>query len=305
MADTTFNYNKSQFRNEGEFQKFLVNLDVTLEQYRVIDSRVHEAAREKFVGRELFPITHLAGDVGVQSIGYDILTHMKDATIAHNFDQSQDTINLTRYNVNVPIISNTYRIGYRDLRSSELSGQPLGAKALDSCVYKITSAEDNYLLQGWTMDGTEYEVNGMFNAAGNTYDGSDWATATNIIVDINAVIAQMIEDKIYGPYHLCISPEQYTDINQMISNTLGSYADWIIKRLGGGKIFVSDRFNDNYGVLCKAGEHKYFEYQITADLDHWEWRDNKTRDLFGTAYIAGIPLYYDSNAICALSDIGT
>ena len=52
--------------------------------------------------------------------------------------------------------------------------------------YKVADKIDNLLLNGWTADGTNYDIEGLYQAADNNYSTSkDFGTAGNAMAAVS------------------------------------------------------------------------------------------------------------------------
>ena len=284
-----------------------VDAVLTTEQGLYVKQVAVEAARRAFVGRKLFS-TIRPIDPGAQTYGYDVKTNVSDASLDFTWPgrQSQDILNFTRSTVGIPTLHKETVINKLDLAASRMTGTPLNTSTIESCAYKVAYLEDKMLIDGYAADGTTYEINGLLNAAGNSFDGSDWGTATNIPTDINGAINTLMTDNILPPYDLTLNSLQYVQTLTFIANTAVSYLQWI-KEIIGGSVYMSPVLTDNFGIMTQANNTSSFEYVVAEDLStETEITDLKDgANLFARVYVRGLPVVYDSNAICKLYDIGT
>lgn len=283
---------------------------LTTEQGQYILDRVVFAARRELIGRRLMPIRKI--DAGTATFGYDTLTEVADAAIdiAWPGRETLDIINLTRTPVAVPTIHKEFLINKLDLAASRQSGTPLNTTTAESAGYKVGLEEDILLILGYSKDGTTYDINGLYNAAGNSETtaatwGSDADHATTgICASINNAIAALMEDNIFPPYNLCLNPEQYNDAAIFITNTAVPYLTWIKERIG-GEIYPTATITADTALMTKANPIGMFEYVVAEDFTV-ETEVQSAREgsgLFGRVYVRGLPIIYDSNAICKLTDL--
>jgi uncharacterized linocin/CFP29 family protein len=279
---------------------------LTTEQGQYISAQVKEAARRAFKGRQLFGSSIRKIDSGAQTYGYDTLTHGSAAAFDYTYPgkQSLDAVNLTRSTVAIPNIHKEFHISKLDLASSRMSGTPLNTTQAESSAYKVAYGEDSMLINGWSQDGTTYEINGLYRAAGNTKAGSDWATNTNIPATITGAIDAMIADNIDGPYNVTLATEQYGYALGLISNTAVSYLQWIQQAVG-GSVQWSPVLTAGTGLMTKADPAGAFEYVVAEDITTvTETESVKDGEgLFGRVYLRALPVVYDSNAICTLTGL--
>ncbi len=284
-----------------------VGLDepLTTEQSQYILSQVVFAARRELTGRRLLPIRRI--DASTQTFGYDTLTETADAAIdiAWPGRETLDIINLARSTVAVPNIHKEFLINKLDLAGSRLSGTPLNTTTAESAGYKVGLEEDKLLILGYSKDGTTYEINGLYKAAGNSQTGAGgWDTAANIATDINGAIAKLMEDNIFPPYNLCLHPDQYNEAAVFIGNTAVPYLSWIKERIG-GDIYPTATIATGTGMLTKANPIGMFEYVVAEDftVETEVLSKRQGEGLFGRVYARGLPVVYDSTAICKIATI--
>jgi uncharacterized linocin/CFP29 family protein len=280
---------------------------LTTEQGQFINAQVVEAARRKFKGRLLFGGAIRKIDSGAQTYGYDTLTHGSAAAFDWTYPgkTSADAINLARTTVPIPNLHKEFYINKLDLLSSQMNGTPLNVNQASSAAYKVATLEDSLLLVGYAADGTNYDINGLYQAAGNSEATAlDYGTSANIITSINNAKALMIADNYDGPYNLTLHPDQYSQLFPLISNTAVSYMQWVSESIG-GQILSSASITAGTGLLTTANPAGAFEYVVAEDLTtETEVQGvEKGNGLFGRVYVRGLPVVYDANAICKLTSI--
>ena len=283
-----------------------VGLDevLTTEQGQQIREAAVHAARRQMVARKLLPIKGPLG-AGVQVFGYDNLTEVSDARIDLSWPgaESKDIINLARATVAIPNIHKETEINKLDLAASRMSGTPLNLSNVESVSYKVALLEDALIINGWSRDGTNYDINGLYQGAGLDESTSlDWGTKANIETSINNAIGLMLAQNIIPPYNLTLHPTQYGQTLALIASTSRSYRNWIREAIEGG-VFMSAALAAGSGLLSKANTEGMFEYVLAEDLSVYEAVIQKSGNLFVKVYVRGIPVIYDANALCKLSAI--
>ncbi len=271
--------------------------------YTLLQSAI-KIARRDFIGRRLLPIRFI--DPATQTFGYDTLTEMSAARIDPKYPGAEtlDITNLTRTPVNIPVLHKEFEIPKPDLDASRMTGVPLNTQYSDAATYQVGLLEDTMLITGTTTQGTV--INGLYNGAGNDENTNlGWGTSANIITSVNKAIALLGADHIYKPYNICISPTEEGAAAVLIGSGPSTYLDWIKARIG-GTIFVSEAMTAGLGLMTKANPVGLFEYVVAEDLTIKTEQENLRagEGLFGRAYVRGLPVIYDSNALCKMSDIG-
>jgi uncharacterized linocin/CFP29 family protein len=284
---------------------------LTTEQGQYILDRVVFAARRELIGRRLLPIRKI--DDGTATFGYDTLTEAADAAIDIGWPgrETLDIVNLARTTVPVPVIHKEFLINKLDLAASRQTGTPLNTTTAESAGYKVGLEEDKLVIIGYTKDGTTYDINGLYKAAGNEDTTSyTWSSApehatTGICASINAAITLLMADNIFPPYNLCIHPTQYNQAAVFITNTAVPYLTWIKERIG-GEIYPTATMTAGTGMITKANPVGMFEYVVAEDFtvstEVMSVREGS--GLFGRVYARGLPVVYDSNAICRSTVLG-
>ena len=277
--------------------------DIPVEWYRKIKEEVVITARKQNIARKIIPTRGPIGGIGIQQFSYDVLSEVSDAVLTWNFEsESEDIVNFTRTNVNIPILHKEFQINRRDLESSRQFGTPLNTIAANSAAYKVTNLENELVILGYSSDGTNYDINGLYNAAGNSVTGSDFGTAGNALSTVADAMAALMDDNIYPPYNLVLHPTQYAELQASIYTGGVSEFDKV-KAMIGGDIFVTPFITAGTGMLLARPEARFFELVIAKDLTVETEVLPKTKNLWGIVYEAVVPVVYDSNAICKLTSI--
>jgi uncharacterized linocin/CFP29 family protein len=246
-------------------------------------------------------------DAASQSYKYNTLTHGSAAAFDYTYPgkESLDQIDLQPTTVAIPNIHKEFQISKLDLASSRTSGTPLNTTQAESAAYRVTWGEDAMLIQGWSQDGTTYEISGLYQAAGNSdATGLDWGTAANILTSIQNGLALLDADSIQGPFNLTVNSTQYSQTLAPVANTAVTYRQ-MIQQILGGEIISSPAMTAGTGMITPVNPNGAFEYvmaeNITTVTEVQSVQDGE--GLFGRVYVRGLPVVYDSNAICKLTSI--
>ncbi|MHC1602350.1 MAG: family 1 encapsulin nanocompartment shell protein [Methermicoccaceae archaeon] len=276
---------------------------LTPEQYRQVKQEVVIAARRANVARKLMAVRGPLG-LGVQQYSYDTLTELSEAIISHIFEtRDVDAPNLTRTNVNIPVLQKTFELQRRDVESSRRFGTPLNTAAASSAAYRVAYAENELAILGWAKDGSTYDINGLYNAAGNDYSTTkDFGTAGNAIDAVAGAMGLLLDDNIAPPYNLVLNPTQYAELTASVLSN-GDREITHVKEIIGGDIFVTPYITDGTGMLLAQPEARFFELVVAQDLTVETEELPKTKNVFGRVFECVVPVVYDVNAICKLSDI--
>jgi len=246
-------------------------------------------------------------DPSTQTFGYDTLTESSDAAIDISWPgrEAMDIVNLTRTPVAIPTVHKEFVLNKLDLAGSRLSGTPLNTTMAESAGYKVGLEEDKLLILGYSKDGTAYEINGLYQAALNSSVAAlGWNAGANIVTSINNCVTELMTDNIFPPYNLVVNPTQYNEAAVFITNTAVPYLSWIKERIG-GDIYPTASITAGTGMMLKANPVGLFEYVVAEDFTV-STETQTLREgggLFGRIYVRGLPVVYDGNAICKMTQI--
>jgi len=279
-----------------------------------IKRQVVMAVRRKFKGRMLFKSLPPALGVGVSVFGYDTLSEVSDASLDYAWPgpENKDIINLARSTVAIPNLHKEAEINKIDLKASVDGGAPLNITNVISQAYKVALLENAIIIDGFTRDGTTYEIQGLYQAAGNDYAvASDWGTPANIITSINGAIDLMMADNYEHPFNLTLNSTQWGQLQPLIGSTNRSYYKWVEEALNGpnnegggrGKIRIDASVVAGTGLLSVVDNEGQFDYIRAEDYTTYLKILEKTENLFARVYVRGLPIVYNSVSLCKLSNI--
>lgn len=277
---------------------------IPVEWYRKLKEDIVVTARRANVARKLLNVRALNGGLGIQQYSYDVLSEMNDAALTWAFtpEVATDAVNLSRTNVNIPVLHKEFEINRRDLEASRLFGTPLNTVSAQAATYKVVNLENELVIKGYSSDGTGYDINGLYNAANNSVTGSDFGTAGNAISTIKDAVAALMEDDIYPPYNLVLNPTQYAEL---AGNVLSSGVDEEkkVRSMIQGDIIVTPFIDAGTGMLIANQTSGFFELVVAQDLTIETQELEKTKNLWGIVYECVVPVVYEPNAICKITGI--
>lgn len=277
------------------------------ETYMKIKEGIVKAARKQTIAREIIGVRPLNAGIGLQQWAYDTMSEVSDAQITYAFtDTGEDVIDLARTHVPIPVIHKEFRITYRDIVTAQKGGYPLSTATAESAAYKCMLAENNMLLNGYSRDGSNYDINGLYQGAGNSETtAKDFgAKAGNALSKMQLAITEMLTDNIYGPYNLVLNPTQYMELAVSILGSGAGEAEMpMVEKLIGGKIYSTPFQTAGTGMLLAQPYQGFFEAVMPVDMTVRTVTLEKTRDEWGQVYECLVPVIYNSDAICKLTGI--
>lgn len=194
------------------------------ELWSQIDSAVVKTARSMLVGRRFM---HIYGPLGVSTDSIEV----DDGDCVHEEASDGFITTAGRKYVQIPMIYEDFSLLSRDLEKAEKLGRPFDLYKAMSAAEKCSLREDKFIFFG----NKDLGYDGIFTVAGvNKIARKDWGTGENAFFDIAEAINLMVEESIYGPYTLIMSPDLYLKLQRLQPNTGLLEIDRISKLVTGG-----------------------------------------------------------------------
>ncbi len=230
---------------------FLARDDAPLsaEDWSEIDKAVIESAKKRLIGRKFIDITGPLG-AGTQTVQLSIL----------GIDGSQWSVK-DRFNLNVPIIYEDFKLAWRDIESAKQYQTPLelGPAAIASAM--CAKKEDELIFNGDEKNC----IQGLLNAKeSNSIKALDWNENGNGFQNIVSAIGKLTDDGFYGPYALITSASLYALLHRVYGTT-GMLEVSMIRELVTDGIFQSPILNGSSAVLIATGREN-LDLVIAQDL---------------------------------------
>lgn len=278
----------------------------TREQLYDIDDQIRMAMRKSAYGRKFFAGMERGPlGFGVQSVTYRLLTEMADAEIAFTWspeDWAEDRPYSAETVIKMPILHHVFSLNGRDIASAARQGTPLDTQGISGSTYKVALKENAYLMQGYTADGTNYDVSGLYQAAGNTKAGAGFDTATNVPITIAGVLDVMTTDDIMPPYTFGLYNTQYSELLLLFANT-GISAKEYLGNIGvPGAIYIAQDLTAGTGIATHAAPG-CMDLSIGVEYGHIEETKKLSGNVKGLVYVIEVPRIWDSNCICTITGI--
>ena len=287
--------------------------DTTLYSFsKKIDEKLVEPLRRTLVGRKLVEVTPPAG-FGVSAVEWSTITEMSEGMVSYAFTSGADGFNASPTTSKVPVYWKDYTIDRRLYEGFLVKGFDPDASAALSAAYVAAKVEDTAIIKGVVNDAGTYDINGLYEGAGNDYSTTtDFATPGNATDAVAAAYDLLAGDEMpVGegvPYNLVLARTQYMQLLG-IRNTNGIREMPEVKEmLNGGNIIMSNAMTAGNGMLLPTSEviEPYVDFYLTADwqTEHGVSSEHpNTGDLYGRVFSAGILRIKHNVAICKLSDI--
>lgn len=278
---------------------------LTLEEYQAIDNAIKFAARQTLVARKLIPKGPTVG-FGKEQVKYYKFTEMSAAKVDLEWGSfTYDDVAKGATTINVPVLSKGFRINRRHLDAARSEGTALDTQQIYSATYKVSLIEDAMMLVGWSKDGTNYDINGLYKSANNSETTSlDWGTPANIVTSIKNTMALLMADNIFPPYNVVVNPTQYADTLAVVSGTATLYLD-LVRRMIGGDVISTPVITAGTGMMIPTANPAFFDYVLGEDMTDKteEMGLEDGNDVLGVVYECLVPRVFDTNAICTMTTI--
>lgn len=286
----------------------MVNAIANIAKY--FDKEMIKPLQQRFIGRKLVPKnSEMSGKgIGMESVDVWTLLRMADATISMGIPTGYgDTADVTSETLNIPILAEPFVIPRRMFESYKQAGIGMDAALALEAAYRVQLQEEALILDGWAPDGTNYVINGLYQAANNTEGtASDFGTYGNAIQKVTLAKALLEADSVFGSYNLVLNPVQENQLLGSYSTTGSSEYDIVIKLLRGGEIYSTPTQAAATGMLLATPDKTYFDLVIPQEYKNQINEDPKLGDLsplYGMIYEALAPRVKQTNAICTLTSI--
>lgn len=280
------------------------------EQYQYLREVVYDVARRILNARKFCGVSPKIYGLGKQEIAWDELTDMGAGFMDYIFKSNPDSINLTRKYTQVPISQKDFKIGRRDIASSQTTGFPLRATYARVAARKVSELEEEMIVAGNTHLG----INGLYASAGNDYSTTqDPATYGDTINAIQGAIKLLRADKHYGPYNLVLHSDEFGDL-EASQSTQGVPEMPVVNALLAQKphtevkeqhIFMNDFMTAGLGMVLERPNLGNFRLERCTEIA-LETEDLAKIDgggVYGNVFACNILVVEKANSICKLSDL--
>lgn len=284
------------------------------EQTSYLDKQVVKTAQPLLMMRKLFPKGPTGGGLGIRrSIWYEV-GEMTDGYISFEFEENQDAVDMTKKSVEIPLLAKEWEISFRDWKSWQMQNILPDTALLQAATRKVVQMEEDYLLYGWAPDGSNYQIEGLYTAAGQTTSGSDFGTNGNAVATVGAAMALLVDANINPPYDLMLNSAQWLEL-LLSKDNYGNRELPMVRSLlnggdsdnvpnGKGNIYMIPKLAAGTGMVIPTNRSPdLWDYQLIEDMRTTSEELEKTHRLFGRVYFAGVPRIKYPDAACTLTGI--
>jgi uncharacterized linocin/CFP29 family protein len=270
-------------------------VELTTEQYKLVEEAVITAARKPLVGRSVMPRQEL-NDFGILAIETYTQTDMGPASIGMAMvQQNMDRVGLTPSDLPIPVIWKDFIIRLRDLAASRRLGIPLDTRNADDAGRRVGEAEETLIwegLQGFT---------GFMGVTGRLTEASagSWATAANAYTDVKDAVADLEAAGYAGRPTLCVTPAQKACMRAHIGTTSDTVLEKVMELC---EVATVHFFADNASALMVVPDPQNFQLKIGQNVLNRAW-EIPGGDWFWRTYEALIPQFKRPTSICEITGV--
>lgn len=286
--------------------------DTTLQEFTTkIDSELVDPLRRVLIGRQLVHVTPPAG-FGVTAVNWSKITEMSAGMVSFGFGgDNSDSLNAVPTTEKIPVYWKDYSIDRRMYEGFIMNGYDVDTSAALSAAFVAAKVEDSAIIMGVSNDGTNYDINGLYQGAGSDYSTSkDFATAGNPTDAVAGALALYDAADIPStlPFNLTLATVQFNQLRALRSANGVREMPEVLELLNGGTIRGSNALTAGTGMLTPTAEvgKPYVDFYLTKDWGTEVGFDSEhpdTGDMSGRVYSAGKLRIKHNAALCKLSNI--
>jgi len=245
--------------------------------------------------------------LGNETIKYDTAVELSAAFFANEYVDNLDEFDATSTVAYAPILQRPFSVPPRKVLGAASNGVDIVGKNAAAAMYQVLKKEQSLAFLGYSFDGTNYDHNGVYNAAGSTVAGATWATAGNPLANVVSA-RNTIADYYEGPLNLFLHVDQKTEVDASLTSGDGAELPMVENILGGGRIIqVNTDQTAGTGLLCPTPNAEFGEMMV---LENYNVRqDNATggkgnmNPHRGWAGVCELPFLKVPKAYCTITGI--
>lgn len=206
------------------------------------DTAIVPTLRANSIGKTLMPVNPDYSNKGLGFLQIENFKYVARGDARINYDIQQDMgdgVDIESQVVKIPVQQDDAVIKRRDWDAYNLKGVSIETDLATDMAANIANKQTSLIVNGWSQNGTTYEIKGLYPVAGNTVAGSDSGTFGGILKSVAGAISKLKEDKIYSAgYNAVLSSFTCSELDGSISNGVAE-SELILKILnrsaGGGQ----------------------------------------------------------------------
>ena len=283
----------------------------------MLDEAMVEPLRRKLVGRKLIAENISKRGTGKYAIDIDTITEISPAHITYDLadiGKSSDMIEATTARKQIPIPYKSFTVPAQTYQAYKSEGKAIDAAAAVSAAYVVGQKEDTMIINGWAPDGTNYEIEGLYEAAGTSATGVSFATAGNCIKSVQTGISALEDLGVSGPYHLLLHKDQAKELRGNVITGVGREIKQVSEMMNNddpdmheGKIWQCHDMTTAYAILIPVDPARVYFELVNPVLIHTELgvdsKKPKSSAIYGHVWEVMVPVIKQTTAICKIDSI--
>ena len=293
-------------------QGMLVSNATTLrhEDQVLYDTAMVSIARKRLKMTQLLKSKGLVknlGGLGVVLSMYERSGDMAGANISMSGRTSanQDTLTFDEVGVPVPIFHKEFELDARRLASSRRGGTPLDTAQIEIATRIVADEFESHIYNGAPS----------ISVAGNTVYGltthpnrntgsitSAWATPANVLTDVKAMLAAMLNDLQYGPFILTVPKNYWLNLSDDYSANKGDNTILDrIKQLPDIEDVICGDYLANSNVVLFQSTSETLDLAMGQDLTNIAWSMQPLATEFKLFTAGVVRIKADKNGNCGVA----
>lgn len=268
--------------------------------------------------RELIYFNRRESGLGIDNVDTYKYLGMGEAAIMPglpNESITRDSVEPAVANIKIWTNAIGFKIPKAVYESFKMNGYMLDSIAAVDAAEVVAEREEKTVINGWTQDGTNYDISGMYQSATTTETTSaDFGTYGNALKKVALGKAELRDVGVKADaFNLTLNKTQYAELDASKSTTGLQEWEQVLAKLnpnGGtaGKIYESDNVTVDTGLLTPVDPiGRYFEVIQPQDIRVSVGYDSKIgpeiSDLYGVVFERlGMNVKY-TEAIAKLTNI--
>ena len=214
-----------------------------------------------------------------------------------------------------PVLWKKYTVSRSEYDSFKTKGIAIDSEVAVSAARVVAKKENSLLVDGFSWDGSTYDIEGLYQGAGNTdATSNDFGTYGNALAEVAIMKGKLAEDDIYGMnYNLSLHPTQFAELDGSISTNGISEIEQVLKKLnpvGGaapGEIMQTTDITAGTAMLTAVDPaREFFEFYELQAIRNILGEDSKAPEIspiYGTTLEVLLPHIKHDVAICTATAV--
>ena len=249
------------------------------DEWKSLDSAIIDIARPRLVGIKDLQEAGLVRDLGGLGVLVDEWqdqSDMEEANVSMSgvTEGENDSVEFNTQGVPIPIIDRSFYVNIRRLLASRRNNTPIDTVQAEVAARKVSDKLEEILFNGVTVKADGYSVYGYTTFPYNvdvTIAGSWSTTSTNIISDVELMLAAADTNKFWGPFVLYVPTAFWSTLRSDYSSYKnGTFLDRILDYAEINKVQHASTLATN-NILLVQLTRDVVDLAVGQDIKNVEW----------------------------------